>query len=142
MAAAPAADNPDPVTARHRRAGNNSVYHCRGQLHSGKAIARGRRPSPAQQKRCERKKDPSSHQTAAFTHTAAMSRLSNWRGPTTLNPEGQRPVESSNHKDYGHPGLGTDLAVKPASSNTFSNKPSQLHHCPPKPTRSCGSHHP
>ena len=38
MAAAPAADNPDPVTARHRRAANNSVYHCRGQLHMEKQL--------------------------------------------------------------------------------------------------------
>jgi hypothetical protein len=40
--------------------------------------------------------------TAASTRTAATSRMSNWRRPTTLNTGNQPPAEFSDQKVSGH----------------------------------------
>jgi hypothetical protein len=54
--------------------------------------------------------------TAAFTNTAATSRPSNWRRPTTLNNRDQPPAESSNRKVSELTGM---LHLKPVDAEQF-----------------------
>ena len=51
--------------------------------------------------------------TAASTSTAATSRPSNWRRPTTLNNPDQPPAESSNRKVSGLPGAVHGVTPRP-----------------------------